>query len=88
VQDSDALRAAYNACLPKLSAYYSELGQHQGAYIAPISKSPMGQIIQPNLIAAQRKVIDNALRDFRCPGLPCHLISKPAIRRSCRNCHN
>lgn len=34
VQDSDALRVAYNACLPKLSAYYSELGQHQGLYRA------------------------------------------------------
>ena len=34
VRDSETLRAAYNACLPKLSAYYSELGQHQGLYRA------------------------------------------------------
>ena len=34
VQDSDALRATYNACLPKLSAYSTELGQHEGLYRA------------------------------------------------------
>mgnify|MGYP001229712404 CR=1 FL=1 len=34
VQDSAALRAAYNACLPKLSVYHTELGQHPGLYAA------------------------------------------------------
>ena len=34
VRDSEDLRAAYNACLPKLSAHYTELGQHEGLYQA------------------------------------------------------
>ncbi|MBK8536123.1 MAG: oligopeptidase A [Candidatus Competibacteraceae bacterium] len=67
VQDSDALRVAYNACLPKLSAYYSELGQHQGLYRAyqHIADGPEYKKLDP----AQRKVIDNALRDFRLSGI-------------------
>jgi oligopeptidase A len=32
VADSDELRAAYNTCLPKLSAYHSDIGQNQGLY--------------------------------------------------------
>ncbi|HRD49363.1 MAG TPA: oligopeptidase A [Candidatus Competibacteraceae bacterium] len=67
VQDSEALRAAYNACLPKLSAYYSELGQHQGLYRAyqQIADGPDYTQLDP----AQRKIIDNALRDFRLSGI-------------------
>lgn len=67
VLDSEALRAAYNACLPKLSAYYSELGQHQGLYRAyqHIADGPEYARFSP----AQRKVIANALRDFRLSGI-------------------
>jgi oligopeptidase A len=67
VCDSDALRVAYNACLPKLSAYYSELGQHQGLYRAyrQIAEGPE----QARLDPAQRKVIADALRDFRLSGI-------------------
>jgi oligopeptidase A len=67
VQDSEALRAAYNACLPKLSAYYSALGQHEGLYRAyrHIAEGPE----YPRLDPAQRKVIDNALRDFKLSGI-------------------
>ncbi len=67
VLDSDTLRSAYNLCLPKLSAYATELGQHEGLYQAyrQIAAGPeYGQ-----LDAAQRKVIDNALRDFRLSGI-------------------
>lgn len=67
VQDSEPLRAAYNACLPKLSAYYSELGQNQQLYRAyqQIADGP----VYRELDSAQRKVIDNALRDFRLSGI-------------------
>ncbi|MCC6134964.1 MAG: oligopeptidase A [Candidatus Contendobacter sp.] len=67
VQDSPTLRAAYNACLPKLSAYHTELGQHQGLYQAyqRIANGPE----YARLDAAQRKVIDDALRDFRLSGI-------------------
>ncbi|MDZ7621889.1 MAG: oligopeptidase A [Candidatus Competibacteraceae bacterium] len=67
VRDSEALRAAYNACLPKLSAYYSALGQHEGLYRAyrHIADGPEYARLDP----AQRKVIDNALRDFKLSGI-------------------
>ena len=67
VRDSEALRTAYSACLPKLSAYYTELGQHEGLYQAyrQIADGPE----YPRLDPAQRKVIDNALRDFRLSGI-------------------
>ena len=67
VRDSEALRAAYNACLPKLSAYYSALGQHEGLYRAyrQIADGPEYARLDP----AQRKVIDNALRDFKLSGI-------------------
>ncbi|HXH04162.1 MAG TPA: oligopeptidase A [Candidatus Competibacteraceae bacterium] len=67
VMNSDAWRAAYNACLPKLSAYYTELGQNERLYQAyrSIAEGPE----YARLDAAQRKVIDDALRDFRLSGV-------------------
>ena len=34
VQNTPELREAYNACLPKLSEYYTELGQNKALYEA------------------------------------------------------
>jgi len=67
VLDSEALRTAYNSCLPKLSAYYTELGQHEGLYRAyqRIADGPE----YDRLDAAQCKVIDDALRDFKLSGI-------------------
>ena len=67
VLDSEALRAAYNACLPKLSAYATEVGQHEGLYRAYRQIAEGSEYVR--LDAAQRKVIDNALRDFRLSGI-------------------
>lgn len=67
VRDSEALRAAYTACLPKLSAYYSELGQHQGLYQAYQQLADSPQYAQFD--AAQRAVLTHALRDFRLSGI-------------------
>ncbi len=67
VLDSEPLRAAYNACLPKLSVYHTELGQHEGLFRAyrRIADGPE----YARLDSAQRKVIDDALRDFRLSGV-------------------
>ncbi len=67
VANNDAWRAAYNACLPKLSLYASELGQHRGLYEAyrAIAEGPEYRTLD----TAQRKLIDNALRDFRLSGI-------------------
>ncbi len=77
------MRAAYNACLPKLSAYHTELGQHQGLYQAyqHIANGPE----YARLDAAQRKVIDDALRDFRLSGIALPRSNAPATRTSSRN---
>ncbi len=67
VMNSDAWREAYNACLPKLSEYWTELGQHQGLFQAfeALANSEAYQQLSP----ARRKVVDNALRDFRLSGI-------------------
>ncbi|MEZ5541223.1 MAG: oligopeptidase A [Pseudomonadota bacterium] len=67
VVNSEQLRHAYNECLPLLSEYGTELGQHEGLY------SAYRQIAEGDeyrrMDTAQKKVIDNALRDFRLSGI-------------------
>jgi oligopeptidase A len=67
VVNSDELREAYNACLPLLSEYATEVGQNEGLYTAyrAIAEGPEFE----RLDEAQRKIIDNALRDFRLSGV-------------------
>ena len=82
VVNSEALRDAYLACLPKLSAYATELGQNAGLYRAylALAEGPEYERMQP----AQRKVIDNALRDFRLSGVAlsgdCRCDSRGCVR--------
>ena len=65
VVNSDALRAAYNACLPKLSDYATEMGQNERLFRAYEKLAETASNLKP----AQRKVLDNALRDFRLSGI-------------------
>lgn len=61
------LRSAYEACLPKLSEYWTELGQNKGllrAYQALAESADAQQ-----LDTAQRTLLNNALRDFRLSGI-------------------
>ena len=67
VVNSEALRETYNACLPVLSEYGTEMGQHEGLYSA-YRQIADGDEYQ-RLDIAQRKVIDNTLRDFRLSGI-------------------
>ncbi len=67
VVNSDAMRDAYNACLPKLSQFWTEMGQHQGLFEA-YEKLANSEAYNA-LDEAQRKVIDNTLRDFRLSGI-------------------
>jgi oligopeptidase A len=73
VMNGEELRAAFNACLPLLTSYHTELAQnaelcaayqrvldHDGARLAP----------------EQRKLLENALRDFRLAG-----VALPADRK-------
>ena len=67
VVNSEPLREAYNACLPKLSEYGTDMGQNERLYAA------VRQIAERedfrNLSEAQRKIIENELRDFRLSGV-------------------
>ena len=67
VMNSDELRGAYNACLPKLSDYATEMGQHEGLYQA--FKQIADGADYALLDTAQKKIIDNAMRDFRLSGI-------------------
>jgi len=67
VVNSDALREVYNECLPLLSEYGTEMGQHEGLYRAFRQIADGDEYAR--LDTAQKKVIDNALRDFRLSGI-------------------
>ena len=66
VANDEALRAAYNACLPLLSEYQTELAQSEALYRAYlVIRERDGARLTPE----QRRVLDNALRDFRLAGV-------------------
>jgi len=67
VVNSDELRDVYNECLPILSEYGTEMGQHEGLYKAYRQIADGEEYT--HLDMAQKKVIDNALRDFRLSGI-------------------
>lgn len=66
VMNSPELREAYNAALPKITQYYTELGQHEGLYRK--FKALRAGGVYSALSPAQRKIIDNEVRDFRLGG--------------------
>jgi oligopeptidase A len=66
VLNSDALRAGYNACLPLLSAYQTDLSQSEPLYhayrtIADQEGASLGPV--------ERRVLEHTLRDFRLAGV-------------------
>ncbi|UBH28123.1 oligopeptidase A [Aeromonas enteropelogenes] len=67
VLNSEALRAAHDACLPLLSEFQTYVGQHEGLYQAYRELAESDDF--PRLDDAQRKEIQNTLRDFRLSGI-------------------
>ncbi|MDH5179081.1 MAG: oligopeptidase A [Gammaproteobacteria bacterium] len=67
VVNSEALREAYNACLPKLSELSTEMGQNVHLYEAYKSIHDMPEF--QHLDQARKKTIENALRDFHLSGV-------------------
>jgi oligopeptidase A len=65
VRNTPELRAAYNACLPKLSDYATEMGHNQRLHQAYRAVREGGK----HLDRVQLKVLDNALRDFHLAGV-------------------
>jgi len=66
VLDSPELRSAYNASLPKITQFWTELGQNQQLFqkYRTLKASDAFQILVP----ARKKLVENALRDFRLGG--------------------
>ncbi len=67
VQNSEALREAYEACLPALSEYGTWVGQHKGLYEA--YKSIKESETFATLSQAQQKTMVDELRDFELSGI-------------------
>ncbi len=66
VVNTPQLRAAYNDNLPKVTAFHTELGQDERLFARyrELAASPGFAAADP----ARRRVVDNALRDFRLSG--------------------
>ncbi len=67
VVNSEALREAYESCLPILSEYGTWVGQHKGLYEAYKAIKSSNEFA--TLSRAQQKTITDALRDFELSGI-------------------
>ncbi|UTA47915.1 M3 family metallopeptidase [Simiduia sp. 21SJ11W-1] len=67
VQNSEALRAVYERCLQKLTAYSSEMGQHEGlfALYQTLTQRPDFEALSQ----AHKQSVNHALRDFTLAGI-------------------
>ena len=66
VLNSDAMRAGYNACLPLLSAYQTDLAQSEPLFRAYRTVAEQqGAVLGP----AQRQLLAHRVRDFRLAGV-------------------
>ena len=75
VLDSPELREAYNANLPKVTQYWTELGQNEHLFAKYRALKAAPGFAQ--LSAPRRKLVDNALRDFRLGGAELPAEKKP-----------
>ncbi len=66
VVDSDELREAYDACLPLLSEYSTEMGQNRKLFKA---YQKIKQHCWEQLDSIQQKIITDNLRDFKLAGV-------------------
>jgi oligopeptidase A len=64
VKNSDALRDAYNRCLPKLTEYWTQMGQD-----ARLCAGYKALEARTDLTEEERRVVEHALRDFRLAGV-------------------
>ena len=67
VADNEALRRAYNACVPKMSDHDTELGQNEDLFRACKALAASGEYSRLDI--SRKKIIDNALRDFHLSGI-------------------
>jgi len=67
VCNSSEMRTAYEACLPRLSEYWTEMGQNRALFEAysALASSPEAA----GFDVAQKTILEHALRDFRLSGI-------------------
>ncbi len=79
VMNSPALRETYTANLPKISKYYAELSQDPNLFrkYKALRESTAFDALNP----AQKKIVDNELRDFRLGGAELASEAKEEFKR-------
>lgn len=65
VKETESLRQAYNKTIPILTEYHTELSQNEKLYQAVSSLVAQKELMN----AAQRKIVENDLRDFELAGI-------------------
>ena len=78
VNDVPPWRDAYNAMLPEVSRFFAELGQNLQLFAK--YKAIRASSEYATLSAAQRKIIDNEIRDFRLSGAELPDAQKPRFQ--------
>ena len=78
VMDVPAWREAYNAMLPEVTRFFAELGQNQHLF-AQFKALKAGPEFS-GLSVAQRRIIDNEIRDFRLSGAELPEAAKPRFQ--------
>jgi oligopeptidase A len=76
VLDSPALREAYNANLPRVTQYWTELAQNSDLFAKYRALRASAEFAR--LTSARQRVVENALRDFRLGGA--ELAAEPKAR--------
>ena len=66
VMDNPALREVYNANLPKITQFWTELGQNEQLFAK--YKALHGSAEFAGLNPARKRIVENAVRDFRLGG--------------------
>jgi oligopeptidase A len=75
VLDSPELRAAYNENLPKVTQYWTELGQNQALFDKYRALRASAEFVA--LAPARQRIVEHALRDFRLGGAELPAGKKP-----------
>jgi oligopeptidase A len=78
VNDVPEWREAYNGMLPEVSRFYAELGQNLKLFAKYKALRDSAQY--PTLSAAQQKIVDNEVRDFRLSGAELPETEKPRFQ--------
>ena len=77
VLNSEALRAAYNECLPLLSEFQTDLAQSERLYRAYYH---IAENEAATLDPVQRQVVEHALKDFRLAGVALEPVRKARFK--------